>query len=54
MGAVSSTLHLKVKYPTLGRVGELVGSQATARQFLVLAITRQPSDATAMIKDLVP
>ena len=27
IGAVSSTLHQKVKYPTRGRVGELVGSQ---------------------------
>ena len=27
MGAVSSTLHLKVKYPTEGQVRELVGSQ---------------------------
>lgn len=26
LGAVSSTLHLKVKYPTRGRVGELLGS----------------------------
>ena len=25
MGAVPSTLHLKVKYPTQGKVGELVG-----------------------------
>ena len=40
MGAMSSTLHLKVKYPTQGRVGELMGSQAMARQCLVLAITR--------------
>ena len=39
MGAVSSTLHLKVKYPVQGRVRELVGSQATARQCLVLPIT---------------
>ena len=39
MGAVSSTLHLKVKYPVQGRVRELVGSQATARQCLVLLIT---------------
>jgi len=28
--AVLSTLHLKVKYPTQGRVGELVGNQAMA------------------------
>ena len=26
MGAVSLTLHMNVKYPTEGRVGELVGS----------------------------
>ena len=51
MGAVSSTLHLKVKYPTQGRVGELVGSQATARQCLVSTITQQPSDPTMVMKD---
>nr|XP_023913694.1 uncharacterized protein LOC112025273 [Quercus suber]XP_023913695.1 uncharacterized protein LOC112025274 [Quercus suber] len=44
MGAVLSTLHLKVKYPTQGSVGELVGSQAMARQFLIAAITWQPID----------
>ena len=43
MGAVSSTLHLKVKYPTQGRVGELAGSQAMARQCLIAAITWQPA-----------
>ena len=26
MGAVSSTLHVKLKYPTEGVVGELLGS----------------------------
>ena len=51
MGAVSSTLHLKVKYPTQGRVGELMGSQATARQCLVSSITQQPSDPTMVMKD---
>ena len=54
MGVVSSTLHMKVKYPTQGRVGELVGSQATARQYLVSAITQQPSDPTAVMKDPAP
>ena len=44
MGAISSTLHLKVKYPTHDRVGELVGSQAMARQCLITAITQQPAD----------
>ena len=38
MGAVSSTLHLKVKYPFRDQVGELIGSQAMARQCLVAAI----------------
>ncbi|XP_075675059.1 uncharacterized protein LOC142644301 [Castanea sativa] len=31
MGAVSSTLHVKVKYPTRGWVGVLLGSQSMAR-----------------------
>lgn len=32
MGVVSLTLHMKVKYPSRGQVGELVASQAMARQ----------------------
>ena len=36
--AISSTLHLKVKYPSGDQVGELVGSQSMARQCLVVAI----------------
>ena len=36
--AVSSTLHLKVKYPSRDQVEELVGSQAVARQCLVTAV----------------
>ncbi|XP_023923410.1 uncharacterized protein LOC112034822 [Quercus suber] len=31
MGAVSSTLHLKVKYPSRDQVEELIGSQTMAR-----------------------
>ena len=38
LGAVSSTLHLKVKYPSRDRIEELVGSQSVARQCLVTAI----------------
>ena len=38
MGTVSSTLHLKVKYPIGEQVGELVGSQVMARQCLVATI----------------
>ena len=38
MGAVPFTLHLKVKYPSRGRVEELVGSQSMARQCIVAVI----------------
>ena len=40
--AVSSTLHLKVKYPSGDQIEELVGSQSMARQCLVTAIMHQP------------
>ncbi|XP_050258824.1 uncharacterized protein LOC126703795 [Quercus robur] len=39
--AISSTLHQKVKYPSGGRVEEIVGDQPVARQCLVAAISRQ-------------
>ena len=42
--AVSSTLQPKVKYPTEGRVKELVGSQTMAGQCLVAAIRQQSLD----------
>ena len=41
LGAVSSTLHLKVKYPSRDRVKELVGSQSMIRQCLMTAIIHQ-------------
>ena len=38
LGAVSSTLHQKVKYPSGDQVLEIMGSQSMARQCLVAAI----------------
>ena len=38
LGAVSSTLHQKVKYPSGDQVLEIVGSQSMARQCLVAVI----------------
>ena len=38
LGAVSSTLHQKVKYSFGGQVLEIVGSQSMARQCLIVAI----------------
>jgi len=40
-GAVSSTLHLKVKYPSRDQVEELIGSQSMASQCLVSMIRHQ-------------
>ncbi|XP_050257759.1 uncharacterized protein LOC126702906 [Quercus robur] len=39
LGAVSSTLHQKVKYPSGGQVEEIGGDQAMARQCMVAAIS---------------
>ena len=41
LGAISLTLHLKVKYPSRDRTEEFVGSQSMARQCLVAAIMCQ-------------
>ena len=43
LGVVSSTLHQKVKYLSEGRVKEVIGDQAMARQCMVSAILRRPS-----------
>ena len=42
LGAVASTLHQKVKFPSEGRVLEIRGCQATARECLVVAISHRP------------
>ena len=38
LGAVSSTLYQKVKYPSEGRIKEIMGDQAMARQCMVATI----------------
>ena len=47
LGAVSSTLHQKVKYPSGGQVLEIVGSQSMARQCLIAAIQHKPESDTS-------
>ena len=49
--AVSSTLHQKVKYPSRDQVLEIVGSQAAARQCLVVAIQHRPEAETSVTAD---
>ena len=43
LGAILSTLHLKVKYPSRDRIKELVRSQSMARQYLMAASMHKPA-----------
>ena len=51
LGAVSSTLHQKVKYLSGDQVLEIVGSQSVARQCLVVAIQHKPEVDTSAIAE---
>ena len=42
LGAVSSTLHQKIKYPSGGQIEEILGDQTMARQCMVTAIRHRP------------
>ena len=48
LGAVSSTLHQKVKYPSRDQVLEILGSQSMARQCLVAVIQYKPEADTSV------
>ena len=50
-GAVLSTLHQKVKYPSGGQVLEIVGSQSMARQCLIVAIQHKPDSDILATKE---
>ena len=43
LGAVSSTLHVKLKYPIEGGFGELLGCQAETKQCMVAVFRHQAS-----------
>lgn len=47
LGAISSTLHQKVKYPSGGQVSEILRNQAMARQGLIMAIQHRPETNTS-------
>ena len=51
LGAVSSTLHQKVKYLSGGQMLEIVGSQSMARQYLIAAIQHKPETGTTASKE---
>ena len=42
LGAVSSTLHQKIKYPSEGKIEEILGDQTIARQCMIAAIRHKP------------
>ena len=42
LGAVSSTLHQKIKYPSRGKIEEILGDQTMARQCMVAVIRHKP------------
>ena len=50
--AVSSTLHQKVKYSSGGRVEEIHGDQAMARQCMVTVISRQSNAESSASENL--
>ena len=52
LNAVCSTLHQKVKYPSKGRVEEICGDQAIARQCMVVAISRQSNAESSASENL--
>ena len=53
LGAVSSTLHQKVKYPSGGQVEEIGGDQAMARQCMVATISRRSNaESSTSVKNL--
>ncbi|XP_065622144.1 uncharacterized protein LOC136064385 [Quercus suber] len=47
LGAVSSTIHQKVKYPSGGEVSEILGNQTMARQCMLMAIQHRPETSTS-------
>ena len=47
IGAVSSTLYVKVKYPTQGGVDELLGCQSMARQCMVVVVWNQALEVSS-------
>ena len=51
LGAVSSTLHQKVKYLLEGQIKEISGDQSMARQCLVAAIQYKPEAESSTHKE---
>ena len=42
LGAVSSTLYQKIKYPSGGKIEEILGDQTMTRQCMIATIRHKP------------
>ena len=51
LGAVSFTLHQKIKYPSEGRIEEILGDQAMARQCMVAALRHRPEAEPVTLRE---
>ena len=51
LGAVSSTLHQKIKYPSEGQIEEILGDQDMAWQCMVAAIRHRPETEPATLSE---
>ena len=53
LGAISSTLHQKVKYPSEGQIKEILGDQSLARHCLMVAIQHKLEAESSTYKEKV-
>ena len=51
LGAVSSTLNQKIKYPSEGQIEEILGDQTMARQCMVVAIRHRPKAEPVTLRE---
>ena len=51
LGAVSSTLHQKIKYPSEGQIEQILGDQTMARQCMVAAIRHRPKAKSVTLRE---
>ena len=51
LGAVSSTLHQKIKYPSEGQIEKILGDQTMARQCMITAIRHRPEAESVTLRE---
>ena len=51
LGAVSSTLNQKIKYPSEGQIEEILGDQTMAKQCMVAAIRHRPEAESVTLRE---